>query len=637
MLSVVSEWLLSLFGHKFICQQQNQKMKSQLLSLTLFLVSFAQHGQVASSALPSASDLLVQGLEKIEPAYGLFEGEMYAGPIPMDNGDRHGNLFFWLYAPDAPTVDDAIIIWLNGGPGCSSVSTGNLYENSPVTMPLNPAGSCCSTKKDPLTYNQYAWTNASAVMYVEQPVQVGFSQGGPLPKDEGDLAGDFYAFYENFLTIFPKYQSYRLFIVGESYGGMYVPSIALRMHQETEKLKQQPQQQENTADDSMQTHSIPIKLGGIALGNGWMDARVQGRVVIDYAYWHGMVDAYTKDALHQEFDLCMAAYDNNVDEKEQSPFHKFTIPDECAVMEAVMQAAGKGAFSGMSGGPNIYDVTTWDSYQSLVANDNTNTLFLNNPKVKKLIHAPMNVSWQGCIPGAGRRRRRQRRQLREKNPPYPPLDDSPAATAAASSTDSDGDSDGDESQLPGALLLKHDQPESTVPYVAALLDAGIPALIYNGDRDLSTCAQGSEMLLNDMDWSGAAGWKTAPRGLWVTNHQQVSGYAKFHQGLGFVVVYNSGHMVPTNQPAAALDLITRFLSNQSFMDYELPSWNIPQQPVSLAKSAQEELHVLALNGGLTSVTLAVFVTALLMAFGAGFLLSSRRSRKKSDYTPIGNA
>jgi carboxypeptidase C (cathepsin A) len=228
------------------------------LTFLLFLLSLAQHhGPAASPSLPHASDLLVQGLEEIEPAYGLFPGEMYAGPIPMDNGDdRHGNLFFWLYAPDAPTVDDAIIIWLNGGPGCSSVSTGNLYENSPVTMPLNPAGFCCSTKKDPLTYNKYAWTNASAVMYVEQPVQVGFSQGGPLPQDENDLAGDFYAFYENFLTIFPKYQSYRLFIVGESYGGMYVPSIALRMHQETEKLKQ----------NSDTSKSIPIKLGGIALG-----------------------------------------------------------------------------------------------------------------------------------------------------------------------------------------------------------------------------------------------------------------------------------------------------------------------------------------------------------------------------------
>jgi hypothetical protein len=136
------------------------------------------------------------------------------------------------------------------------------------------------------------------------------------------------------------------------------------------------------------------------------------------------------------------------------------------------------------------------------------------------------------------------------------------------------------------------------------------------------------MLLNSMSWSGAEAWRTTPRGLWVAPNGQVAGYAKSHKGLGFVVVYNSGHMVPTNQPVAGLDLITRFMSNQSFLDYELPVFGI-QRP--LAMSAKK----LALHAsGLSAVTLTVFVTALLAAFGAGFLMSSRR---KNDYRPIGNA
>jgi carboxypeptidase C (cathepsin A) len=570
---------------------------SRLPSLTIILLALLfQHGK----ALPRASDFLVQGLEDIEPAYGLFPGDMYAGTLPMDNGDRYGSLMFWMFAPDAPSVNDAMVIWLNGGPGCTSINAGLLFENSPVTTPLRPAGFCCSTKDDPLVYNKYSWTNASAIMYVEQPVSVGFSQGGPLPQNEEDFAGDFHVFYQNFLKVFPQYQSYRVFIVGESYAGMYAPAIARRMYWETKNLTANNKINKNNYNDHNKHVFLPINLAGVALGNGWMDARVQGPVVIDYAYWHGLIDAYTKDALHQEFDRCMAAYDKHKVEKEQTPFHRFTIPDECSVMSAVLEAAGKGLLPDNPGGPLTYDVTTWDTYQSLQHGDNidqTNGRFMNNPKVKKLLHAPKNVTWHGCLPGAGRRRRRR-------------------LTASASD---------DKSLLPGATLLAHDQPESTVPYVAELLDAGIPVLVYNGDRDLSTCAQGSEMLLNSMSWSGAEGWRTTPRGLWVAPNGQVAGYAKSHKGLGFVVVYNSGHMVPTNQPVAGLDLITRFMSNQSFLDYELPSFDRPQSMKAVAKIN---------TGGLSSVTWIVFATALLAAFGAGFLMSSRR---KNDYRPIGDA
>jgi hypothetical protein len=68
-------------------------------------------------SLPDASDLRVRGLEEVEPAFGLFEGEMYAGLLPMDNGERTGNLMFWLFTPDEPSITDSLVIWLNGGPG----------------------------------------------------------------------------------------------------------------------------------------------------------------------------------------------------------------------------------------------------------------------------------------------------------------------------------------------------------------------------------------------------------------------------------------------------------------------------------------------------------------------------------------
>ena len=63
--------------------------------------------------LPTKEDLLVVGLEKIVPEFGLFEGTMYAGRLPMQNGDRSGELMFWLFAPDHPASTDSIQLWVS--------------------------------------------------------------------------------------------------------------------------------------------------------------------------------------------------------------------------------------------------------------------------------------------------------------------------------------------------------------------------------------------------------------------------------------------------------------------------------------------------------------------------------------------
>jgi carboxypeptidase C (cathepsin A) len=80
--------------------------------------------------MKTKQDFLVQGLETIEPAYAMFPGKMYAGLLPTNNagGDRVGEMMFWLFEPDTQTVPDSMVLWLNGGPGCSSFNCG-MYSN----------------------------------------------------------------------------------------------------------------------------------------------------------------------------------------------------------------------------------------------------------------------------------------------------------------------------------------------------------------------------------------------------------------------------------------------------------------------------------------------------------------------------
>lgn len=143
-------------------------------------------------------------------------GESYAGLLPIsDSPDESRKLFFWFFPTANPAAKDEITIWFNGGPGCSSLS-GLLTENGPFTF---EAGTLAPVQ------NPYSWTNLTNMMWVEQPVGVGFSQGTPNITNEVELAQEFIGFYKSFVNAF-QVQNRKVYLTGESYGGYYVPYVA---------------------------------------------------------------------------------------------------------------------------------------------------------------------------------------------------------------------------------------------------------------------------------------------------------------------------------------------------------------------------------------------------------------------------
>jgi hypothetical protein len=94
---------------------------------------------------------------------------------------------------------------------------------------------------------------------------------------------------------------------------------------------------------------------------------------------------------------------------------------------------------------------------------------------------------------------------------------------------------------------------------------------------MTTNMVGQELALNQMkNWKQHGEWLDAPRGLWMDSNSNSkhpeAGWAKEYGPLSFVVVYNSGHMVPYNVPSPALDLATRFISGKKFIDVEAPGF-----------------------------------------------------------------
>jgi len=211
-----------------------------------------------------------------------------------------------------------------------------LPQCGPITTPHHAAGHGNIPADEPLLPNKYSWTKATNLLFVEQPTGVGFSHGSKVVQSEADVSQDFYNFLLRFFSTFPTMQEKSLYIVGESYAGMFVPSIAHYIHTQNKKKE-----------------STNINLSGIALGNGWIDAMTQGPAVIDYGYWHGLIDSTTRDTLWKVWKRC----EQKLPMKE--PFHDFTTTDECNILGSLLDAAGASAFPAKDHyAPNSYDVTT---------------------------------------------------------------------------------------------------------------------------------------------------------------------------------------------------------------------------------------------------------------------------------------
>ena len=85
--------------------------------------------------------------------------------------DFHNHIYFLMAESRSDPANDPLVIWLQGGPGCSSM-LGMFTENGPYNFRYNR-----DKIKDPFEFesNEFSWNNEANVMYVDQPLGTGFS------------------------------------------------------------------------------------------------------------------------------------------------------------------------------------------------------------------------------------------------------------------------------------------------------------------------------------------------------------------------------------------------------------------------------------------------------------------------------
>ncbi|GMI78514.1 serine carboxypeptidase-like 40 [Hibiscus trionum] len=234
---------------------------------------------------------LMQG-DKINALPGQPEGvdfDQYAGYVTVDP-IAHRALFYYFVESPENSSGKPLVLWLNGGPGCSSFGYGAMQELGPFRV--NSGGKT-------LYRNKYAWNNVANLLFLESPAGVGFSYSNDSSDytKVGDkrTAKDSYIFLINWLERFPQYKNRDFFITGESYAGHYVPQLAYYILSRNKNVNR-----------------TVINLKGIAIGNAWVDDAICTKGLFDYLWTHALNSDETNEGINR---YCNFVSEDSVNKK----------------------------------------------------------------------------------------------------------------------------------------------------------------------------------------------------------------------------------------------------------------------------------------------------------------------------------
>ncbi|VVC29668.1 Serine carboxypeptidase, serine active site,Serine carboxypeptidases, histidine active [Cinara cedri] len=242
-----------------------------------------------------------------------------AGFLTVD-AERGSNMFFWFFPAKNNTADAPVLLWLQGGPGASS-----LYSV------FNEHGPFRVTRTGRLEPWQYTWTSTHSVLYVDNPVGAGYSF--TMDKDgysdnQTAVGRNLYAAVVQFFELYAEYRNNEFYVAGESYAGKYVPAVSYAIHTNNPGA------------------SVKINFKGLAIGNGLIDPTNQ-MVYSEFLYQHGLIDEGGKQRFE---DLENAA-------RSRIAAGNFTGAYHAMVDMMITQPS---LYSELTGLPNIYNMV-WNN------------------------------------------------------------------------------------------------------------------------------------------------------------------------------------------------------------------------------------------------------------------------------------
>ncbi|KAK3114508.1 hypothetical protein LTR53_007112 [Teratosphaeriaceae sp. CCFEE 6253] len=400
-------------------------------------------------------DYFVESLPEIPDS---FLTEMYSGLIHINESEPDRGLFF-VFQPRIGDPVDEIVIWMNGGPGCSSLE-GFFQETGYISWGWGQYAP---------EINPYGWPTLSNVLWVEQPVGTGFSTGTPTATNEDDIAADFVEFFKRFEDLF-GIQNYEIYVTGESYAGRYVPYIANAMLDKKDDcyfnvsgiLAYDPCI--GAFDYQNDVYTLPFIQENNNVLNynaSYLKQVVQADEACGYA-------EYRRDWMQfPPSDHQPAHYPDNATAAEcglwNSAYNEAWHPNPCFnVYEIGLQC------------PLLSDPLGFPTDLQFVSPGLP--VYFNRTDVKKAMHAPMNVSWDECNGGVFL------------------ADDGNGGGPGSGGPESYGDT----------------SPDPIQGVLPRVIEATNRVLISNGDLDMEILTNATLLAIQNMTWNGKLGFQKRP-------------------------------------------------------------------------------------------------------------------------------
>ncbi|GLT61744.1 hypothetical protein SLA2020_344270 [Shorea laevis] len=203
----------------------------------------------------------------------------YEGPLPfhLETGyvgvgeSEEVQLFYYFVKSEKNPEEDPLLLWLTGGPGCTSFSAF-AFEIGPLNFKVEEY----SGSVPKLTLNPYSWTKVASIIFVDSPVGTGFSYSRkPLVSPSGDFkqVHQLHQFLRKWIIDHPEFISSPVYVGGDSYSGVIVPALLQEISYGNEEQHIKPL----------------INVKGYILGNPKLNSSLESSFEIPFAHGMGLI------------------------------------------------------------------------------------------------------------------------------------------------------------------------------------------------------------------------------------------------------------------------------------------------------------------------------------------------------------
>ncbi|KAK4270270.1 hypothetical protein QN277_023325 [Acacia crassicarpa] len=468
-------------------RQEGQKSRMEILVVALILLQTCSQVATAGTHVE-----YLPGFEGPLP-FHLETGYVGVGDSAAEGGA--GEVFYYFIESENNPKEDPLMLWLTGGPGCSSF-TGLVFEIGPIAFKVEKYNGSLPN----LVLRPQAWTKACSIIFVDLPLNSGFSYANTphLQRNDWILIKHAHQFLRKWLIDHPKFRTNQVYIGGDSYSGLPIPAIV--------------QEISNGNEEGIQPW---INLQGYVLGNP--DTTLEEENYLP-TFAHGM--ALISDELYMSLQQnCKGNYikidpENKLCLRDLNSLHKLMsglnlfhiLEPKCELASprphgfwsrrSLINKFRRPLSSRLARPPmNCKSYVYFFSYD-----------WLADDKVQEALNIRKGTirNWQRC-----------------NNFNY------------------------------------NFTISSAFPYHVNLSQKGYRSLIYSGDHDPAVPFLSTQAWIRDLNYSIVDDWRP-----WLANGQ-VAGYTRrYSNQMTFATVKGAGHMAPEYKPEECFEMFIRWISKK---------------------------------------------------------------------------